>query len=193
MDESKLKDLLQKAWGVQIQIPPNQDFFECIEPILQENEALAPINERAFITATLDLTRLVVKELSKFDLGQEWVRETSLQRNENLLQAGLRGAFLIGLLSARGPAAKKYLEERQSGMAKARAAKKPRSDIVQKVISDEVEKSWRRHPWLRSTDHGTAAQILESVNADLAKANLKGLSQSAITKRIKRLKSWTVD
>jgi hypothetical protein len=189
MDESKLKDRLQKAWGVRIEIPPNPDFFESIEPILQENGTLATINERGAITATVDITRRFVKELSKFNLWQELVRETSLQRNKNLLQAALYGVFIIGLLSARGPAAKEFLEERQSNMARARAAKRPRSDFVQEVVSDETEKSRRRNPRLQSTDNGTAADIIDRVNARLAHANVGGLSQSAITKRIKRLRN----
>jgi hypothetical protein len=117
------------------------------------------------------------------------VRETSLQRNKNLLQAALYGVFIIGLLSARGPAAKEFLRERQSNMARARAAKRPRSDFVQEVVSDETEKSRRRNPRLQSTDNGTAADIIDRVNARLAHANVGGLSQSAITKRIKRLRN----
>jgi hypothetical protein len=50
---------------VRIEIPPNPDFFESIEPILQENGTLATINERGAITATVDITRRFVKELSK--------------------------------------------------------------------------------------------------------------------------------
>ena len=72
------------------------DFFDAISPILNQNESLVSNDMRAATAATANFLRLIVKKLSKFDLGQEWVQETKLQSNESLLQAALRGAFLLG-------------------------------------------------------------------------------------------------
>jgi hypothetical protein len=76
------------------------DFFDAISPILNQNESLVSKDMRAATAATANFLRLIVKKLSKFDLGQDWVQEAKLQSNESLLQAALRGAFLLGSLLA---------------------------------------------------------------------------------------------
>ena len=102
---------------------------------------------RAATAATANFLRLIVKKLSKFDLGQEWVQETKLQSNESLLQAALRGAFLLGSLTATGPAADEYRKSylRQTA-AKARAQEQPRRDVVANIVRGEAEAYWAQFP-----------------------------------------------
>jgi hypothetical protein len=104
-----------------------ENFFDAISPILDQNESLASEDLRAATTATAKFLRVIVKKLSEFDLGQEWVQETKLQSNESLLQAALRGAFLLGSLTASAPAEDEYRKSylRQT-TAKARAQDAPR-------------------------------------------------------------------
>jgi hypothetical protein len=121
------------------------DFFDTISPILDQNESLASEDLRAATTATAKFLRVIVKKLSEFDLGQEWVQETKLQSNESLLQAALRGAFLLGSLTASAPAEDEYRKSylRQT-TAKARAQDAPRCGCRQDHGQSEQARSWTK-------------------------------------------------
>jgi len=155
---------------------------------------------RAATAATANLLRLIVKKLSKFDLGQEWVQETKLQTNESLLQAALRGAFLLGSLTATAPAADEYRKSylRQTA-AKARAQEQPRRDVVANIVREEAEAYWAQFPESKLSGNAVAGKIMDKVNKRLAKAMTNGLSrisclsQNAISKRINRLKHRTAN
>ena len=67
----------------------NLPVFDAISPILNQNESLVSKDMRAATAATANFLRLIVKKLSKFDLGQEWVQEAKLQSNELLLQEAI--------------------------------------------------------------------------------------------------------
>jgi hypothetical protein len=171
------------------------DFFDAISPILNQNESLVSKDVRAATAATANFLRLIVKKLSKFDLGQEWVQETKLQSNESLLQAALLGAFLLGSLTARAPAADEYRKSylRQTA-EKARAQEQPRRDVVANIVREEAEAYWAQFPMSKASGNAVAGKIMDKVNKRLAKAKTNGLSrigclsQNAISKRINRLK-----
>lgn len=176
------------------------DFFDAISPILNQNESLVSKDMRAATAATADLLRLIVKKLSKFDLGQEWVQEAKLQSNESLLQAALRGAFLLGSLTATAPAADEYrkLYLRQTA-AKARAQEQPRRDVVATIVRGEAEAYWAQFPVSKVSGNAVAGKIMDKVNKRLAEAKTNGLSRigclsrNAISKRINRLKHRTAN
>ena len=172
------------------------DFFDAISPFLSQNKSIASEDMRAATAATANFLRLIVKELSKFDLGQEWVQETKLRSNESLLQAALRGAFLLGSLTASAPAEDEYRKSylRQT-TAKARAQEQPRRDVVANIVREEAE------PYRASKLSGNvvAGKIMDKVNKRLAEAKTNRLSrigclsQNAIAKRINRLKHRTAN
>ncbi len=174
------------------------DFFDAISPILNQNQSSGPEDVRAATAATADLLRVIVKKLSKFDLGQEWVQETKLQRNESLLQAALHGTFLLGSLTARVPAAehyrKSYLDQKA---AEARAQEQPRRDVVTNIVRKESEAYWTRSSSSKWSGHAVAGKIMDKVNKRLADAKtsgssrIGGLGQNAIAKRINKLKYRT--
>ena len=176
------------------------DFFDSISPILNQNESLVSKDMRAATAATANFLRLIVKKLSKFDLGQEWVQETKLQSNESLLQAALLGAFLLGSLTARAPAADEYRKSylRQTA-AKARAQEQPRRDVVANIVREEAEAYWAQFPVSKVSGSAVAGKIMDKVNKRLAEAKTNGLSrigclsQNAIAKRINRLKHRTAN
>lgn len=174
------------------------DFFDAISPILNQNESSGPEDVRVATAATANLLRVIVKKLSKFDLGQEWVQETKSQRNESLLQSALHGAFLLGSLTASIPAAeqhrKSYLIQKA---AEARAQEQPRRDVVTNIVRAELEAYWEQFPLSKLSGHTVAGKIMDKVNKRLADARTNGssrighLGQNAIAKRINKLKHRT--
>ena len=176
------------------------DFFDAISPILNQNESLVSKDMRAATAATANFLRLIVKKLSTFDLGQEWEQEAKLQSNESLLQAALRGAFLLGSLTATAPAADEYRKSclRQTA-AKARAQEQPRRDVVANIVRGEAEAYWAQFPASKVSGSAVAGKIMDKVNKRLAEAKTNGLSrigclsQNAISKRINRLNHRTAN
>jgi hypothetical protein len=166
------------------------DFIDAISPILNQNESLVSQDMRAATAVTANFLRLIVKKLSKFDLGQEWVQETKLQSNESLLQAALHGAFLLGLLTATAPAADEYRKSylRQTA-AKARAQEQPRRHVVANIVREEAEAYWAQFPMSKLS--GNAVADNEAKTNGLSRIGC--LSQNAIAKRINRLKHRTAN
>jgi hypothetical protein len=175
------------------------DFFDAISPILNQNESLVSKDMRAATAATAALLRVIVEKLSKFDLGQEWVQETKLERNESLLQAALHGAFLLGSLTADVPAAEQYRKSflRQKA-AEARAQEQPRRDVVTNIVREEAEAYWSQFPSSKVSGNVVAGKIMDKVNKRLADAKTIGssrigrLGQNAIAKRINELRHRTM-
>jgi hypothetical protein len=177
-----------------------EDFFDAISPILNQNESFVSKDMRAATAATANFLRVLVKKLSKFDLGQEWVQETKLQTNKSLLQAVLRGAFLLGSLTAGVPAADEYRKSYLRQMAaKARAQEQPRREVLTNVVREEAEAYWAKFPGSKVSGNAVAGKIMDKVNKRLAEAKTNGLSrigclsQNAIAKRINRLKHRTAN
>jgi hypothetical protein len=176
------------------------DFFDAISPILSQNKSIASEDMRAATAATANFLRLIVKKLSKFDLGQEWVQETKLQSNQSLLQAALHGAFLLGSLTASVPAAEEYRKSylRQKA-AEARAQEQLHRDVVTNIVREEAEAYWAQFPVSKASGNAVAGKIMDKVNKRLAEAKTNRLSrigclsQNAIAKRINRLKHRTAN
>jgi hypothetical protein len=169
-------------------------FFDVIAPILTENENQEP-HMRGATLATVDVLRTIVRELQKFDVGQDWVQESKLRRNRDLLQAALYSAFLVGSMTAAVPTAQDFRLRVLNGRAvKARAAKRPGQVVVGDIVQDELIKFRASRPSSKLRANAIAGRIMEAVNQRLAESKRLGqgltgeLSQGAIAKRIIGLK-----
>jgi hypothetical protein len=175
-----------------------QYFFDVIAPILRENENQAP-HMRGATLATVNLLQITLRELQKFDLGQEWVQESKFRRNGDLLQAALYNAFLLGTLTAGVPAAEQFrrLYLKNQG-AWARAARQPGLFAVENIVQDELKKFLAKHPSSKLAGNAIAGRIMEAVNQRLAESKKQDhcrigqLSQNAIAKRINGIRTRTV-
>lgn len=193
-----MEDLIAKIDALFGKAEP-RDFFEAISPLLKQGEITAPVHMRAAIPATADMLQLTVTTLSKFDLGQDWIQETKLQRNKDLLQAALYEAFLLGSITASVPEAEKYRNDHLSqyfveSAAKARAFDEPRRERVALIVREEAEAYWGQHPSSKLSAEAIAERIMSQVNERLLAAKNAGavrigsLGKSALAKRIRQLK-----
>jgi hypothetical protein len=84
-----------------------------------------------------------------------------------------------------------FRSEKRTAAAHARQIRGKKSRIIDTVISERLSRLYVRKPIRRKTDMGAATDILEEVNADLKLKAIEPLGKSALTKRIKRIKTHT--
>jgi hypothetical protein len=86
-----------------------------------------------------------------------------------------------------------FARKRRVAASRARDAKKTKSQSVDDIISRNLSHLYQKNPTRKKSNEGAAKDILEQVNSELQREQLKPLRITAIAKRIKAIKSRTSD
>jgi hypothetical protein len=117
-----------------------------------------------------------------------FIEERCSDEEKQKLFSGLVEILLMTKLISGNEMFQFFDDQKRVSVARARGARAATSQAIDKIISDRLSSLYSKHPIRRDTDEGAANDIVEQVNSDLEREQIKPLGVSAIRKRIKQIK-----